>query len=410
MVVIAAIREGSANEESIAPIFSSTRGELQHNYEQRLNRTIDSLKTQGGDSKEVGDILEKGQTLLKKYLKMNSDHSTEIVALYKVMNIHSPYQYEFEKPPKVLVGFDGDWMNYSDTSKIEKLNRQNYNVTFVNFANSRLGGYWTTGGNLQEERIVQQCPDFPLLLSSSENQGHDSIYLTRKKSNKPAQTRTDPAHLISAREDKNHDLSEPGDDSADPILIVSMRCLQKLRRDHTLESLLEAPPRVNFIAMAAPELNLRNRDEPYTAGVLHDLYNNAFTGFKLAKLYDSNHKKKTHLISGRWGAGAFGHHPMVSIAVQYLAAELVGVEHLEFTGMTAEEGSPAIESVQHLISDAYSEASPTKKISAETLLLKLLKIAEKKGWEFNPSKKSPVDDEAKTFKVKTPPLSRKKAK
>jgi hypothetical protein len=159
--------------------------------------------------------------------------------------------------------------------------------------------------------------------------------------------------------------------------------------------------------MAAPEINLEPGSRRYTPLLLNDLFNNAYTGFKLTKLYDSRENKKSHIITGRWGSGAFGHNISMSIAVQYLAARLAGIEQLEFAGITSEQGSNVIEFVNHLIQDAYAAGSDSKNISAKILLLKILNHEHTKEWEVNSSHVS-IDSRESTeqntvFKLKLPP-------
>jgi hypothetical protein len=146
----------------------------------------------------------------------------------------------------------------------------------------------------------------------------------------------------------------------------------------TLDSLA-----VNVIAMAAPEVFYDLRGKNYPLEHLVDLYNNAYTAFHLVKEFDqSTHTKKTHITTGRWGAGAFGHNVSMVIAIQYLAARMAGVDYLKFTGISEEEGQPVVQFIDHLLDATLSKSKKNTRV--EAFLSQLLHHQHTKDWKTRP--------------------------
>jgi hypothetical protein len=267
--------------------------------------------------------------------------------------------------------FTQEWMDYSHAAQAAA--PLGFNSTFANFANTRLGGGWNSGGNVQEEQFAQQCSEFALILAKHNSDFSQCTLFTRKNSREPS--KIDPARFASI-------------DTAKPLLLTHLRCLQKLTPDfeknipriyterysdlsQVLEATTDAPP-INMIALAAPELRPKERGAGYTLTLVRDLFNNAYTAYSLAKKYDQSEGKKSFLHLGRWGAGAFGHNVNMVIAIQYLAATLAEVDHVKFTGLKSDEAQPAILLVDQLIANAYSGKASTERVSVDLILKALI--------------------------------------
>jgi hypothetical protein len=371
----------------IVPIYSNSRANLTRLNSKQLKIKIQNLLE--GDHvtlRNIGAILQSGQKLLNQRLEQEAEYRDEIITLYKTKDIHSPYRFIFDEPREISVLFTEDWAKYTHTDQMLELLSQGYSITFTDFANTELGGGWDAGGNVQEEQMIQQCPDFPLILSGSPT--HDSEYYTRKYSGSIPKDDFE-AHLA---------LRGPSDDSADPILLTNLRCLQEIKDEYSkdwmrirkepysdlAEVLIPVPNSlpINVIAMAAPEVFFDFRGKSYTISLLNDLFNNAYTAFSMVQSHDKASTKKTHLVTGRWGAGAFGHNVSMVIAIQYLAARLAGVNQLKFTGISQQEGQPVIQFVDHLIKTTMEDSHG--KISTEILLRNLLINDFTASWKTRP--------------------------
>ena len=255
-----------------------------------------------------------------------------------------------------------NWMNYSDTQSIQQISEQGFQITFANFANHRLGGGWNRHGNVQEEQMAQQCPDFAVILSAFNSEQNQTQIHTRRNPTTP----TDQEGAKYSHGDGN---------TSDPKLITNLRCFQKLTdtyehqtrliyqmRWNDLSQVLEDrgnAPSINMIAMAAPELRQTERGIHYSIGLLRDFFDNAFTAFSMVKAYDLQHGRHTYLVLGRWGAGAFGHNLNMSLAIQTFAAKLVleDTDRILFTGLAPGEQIPEHEVFSHILTGAIDNPS-----------------------------------------------------
>jgi hypothetical protein len=243
------------------------------------------------------------------------------------------------------------WMDYSNMHNTYNLRDTLFNNTFVNFSNNRLGGGWNREGNVQEEQMVQQCPELALILAHY-NPSRDVHNLHTRKAYNNNQEQGKFAH-------KNVN-------SADPILITGVRCIlpqsdggaksKTIYEKSDYNPLLSGfrqkgleTPRINILAIAAPELKSNETDSVYSEELAVDMFVNAYEGFKLVKLNDTFNNKKTRIISGLWGAGAFGHNVKMSIALQYLAAIATKIDLIEFTGTDEELAEPVINIVNNIV-------------------------------------------------------------
>ncbi len=66
------------------------------------------------------------------------------------------------------------------------------------------------------------------------------------------------------------------------------------------------------------------------------LFNNSLAGFQLAKQLATNHGVQCKIETGLFGAGAFNNTAEISIAMQYLAARIAGINNIEFLGIDKE--------------------------------------------------------------------------
>jgi hypothetical protein len=147
-------------------------------------------------------------------------------------------------------------------------------------------------------------------------------------------------------------------------------------------------PQVNMLAVAAPELRPNERGTRYSKETLTDLFSNSYRGFRMVKENDSKNGRPTRIVSGLWGAGAFGHSSEMSIAVQYLAARLAHVDQIEFTGTKDEQKvrRAVIHVVDQIIQSANTNVQNKKSISVEDVLTDLHQASAQLGWATQPSR------------------------
>lgn len=351
-----------------------TRQELIQRGGSALRAIIQELASESSfHLQNKANIFERGLNELDAYAHQSTLHKREEkiheerISVIAADGYGTPHNFHFSKTYEPVIHHTKEWMNYSQLP-LDTLSSLSYQVTYANFANSRLGGGWRGHGNVQEEQMAQQIPDFALILALF-NPKHDATTLhTRRYTAKYTST-----------------------NSATPLLITHLRSFQKLTRDYERDTgriyrelwnldlaLMSVPdaPSINMIALAAPELTRKERSKQhYSLETINDLFNNAFTAYTLVKHNDMVNGKNTYLVLGRWGAGAFGHNLNIVIAIQYLAARLAldDADHVLFTGLTDDQTRQGIEQM-NIALGAHFKTDQTVQIS--DVLSSLLKAVQ----------------------------------
>jgi len=198
-------------------------------------------------------------------------------------------------------------------------------ATWTDFANKFFGGGYDDGeGNAQEEVLFGEAPGLNAVACPEES------FITRK-----------------TREGDD----EPGKGSPTPILVKGVQRVQQ----HRLYGELVAPDQmrdlpeiqtVNYLAIAAPRILKRTRENQIAQETVYDLFNTAYAGFMMVK--ENREAGKEVLIhTGPLGAGLFYNNPKVTILLQYLAAQAVGVK-VQFHGVESEDVIAALQCWQKM--------------------------------------------------------------
>jgi len=242
-----------------------------------------------------------------------------------------------EKPLRVTYTRDEGvtWMNFADPGGVNSVHgplAAHTAVVYVNFANSSLGGDYLGKGLAQEESQALESFDFASLCAVHNNyESFNNEIFTRH-----------------GKSDQDRPYAHPR--SADPKLITGLiyRMIPKNLNDN-LSGMKEAKfevansfdeyrhsPSVQMLALAGPKVRPGDRGKPYKGleDNIYDMYNNAVLGFSLSKTYNLDQgKMRIKIITGPWTAGVFGQSLGMSIAVQYFAAKMAGIDELQFSGV-----------------------------------------------------------------------------
>lgn len=91
---------------------------------------------------------------------------------------------------------------------------------------------------------------------------------------------------------------------------------------------IDKPERYNILAMAAYPIPNGEGGMPYENEILKSLLEIAVAGFSAAKAEAGS----KHLVinTGNWGTGVFGHNPLLVAIVQIIAAQIAGVNELNY--------------------------------------------------------------------------------
>jgi hypothetical protein len=105
---------------------------------------------------------------------------------------------------------------------------------------------------------------------------------------------------------------------------------EKTSREQVLRQTtrIKAPSRHNLLALAAYQASPNEQGKPYKAKSIKMLFAMAYTGFLAAKQEAAI--LPVVINTGNWGCGAFGNDPLLIAIIQILAAQLAGVEKLNY--------------------------------------------------------------------------------
>ena len=347
-----------------------------------LRNVIGHLKHQPRTmGKNKAKVFEYGLSEMKGLVDTNPRYRAERTDV-----IQQPYPRNsagiFNRPislgrrPKTT--FSGRWMDYSNQFGGNPP-RRGYSTTFVDFANNRVGGgcFNPKRGDVQEEQLVRRCPELAILLGHFNPSRHHHQLHTRTPIDGD-QEQGKYAHAGSANPllfTNLRFLLGQGDEAAKTTDIKSR---QNYDASLAYRTVPNAPP-VNVVAVAAPELRNQDRGMPYSMRLIRDFYGNAFSAFELAKSHDQTSGKRTQIVTGRLGAGAFGHNLNMSTALQYLAARLAGVDDIKFTGIDAATAAELGNTVFSWVDRKIEEASRNGE-TAEDILQDLSTYSREQGW------------------------------
>jgi hypothetical protein len=378
----------SGTQVHLHHLYSWTREELVKKGKPELERLIQSMHTQHENElinkseiyaaglervqELIGEASMEGSAGHKGDCRHDEDCVHEVLSIFSHRGLDEPYKLTFDGIHLPKVVFTQHWMDYSNENTIHSLEGKGFQVTFADFANYDLGGGCFNHSHLQEEQMIEQSPDFSLILS---------IYNPRMGSHL-LHTRYVPHGMIPSEAKY---ASYDSMNLATPLLITNLRFLQKLegkaaKDSHLIEKALwdvHSPkiirgvpnaPAVNIIAMAAPEIRGTEKGRAYHDALLRDVFSTALTAYSMTKAYDATNGKKTYLYLGRWGTGAFGHNLNMVIAIQYLAARLVLKENdvVAFAGITDKDAQAGIELIDLKVN---GHADPIK---VDTILRSIL--------------------------------------
>jgi hypothetical protein len=256
--------------------------------------------------------LEQYKKVLQAHPKLNEE---KIEIIRDDLTVNQPVtEITVEKIYPVTITTTDDWMHYhlpyTSTKNPDAV------ITFVDYANASLGGGTFSTGWVQEEQMVAFCTDLALLLVGQPVSGTDDAL---KNANLDYITRiTRKPNVLSPR----------------PKYIKNIRCSTGTPKGTTFwKNIAEIthtdnPPAINILAMAAVNVKSDGQSD-YNLEDIVDLFSNIYRGFELVK--NTNVGKKNVIISGRFGAGAFGHSVYMSAALQILVARIIGIDELILT-------------------------------------------------------------------------------
>lgn len=190
---------------------------------------------------------------------------------------------------------------------------------WIDFANASLGGGCFTYGFVQEEIMVHEMPDLAALIAghlSSKKEGWCEIF---------------------TREGNLADRNQVMKGVPNPYLIKEVTRVQAIDNEKAyggkMMSLtetelidgtvaLEDPQKVNLLAIAAPKLFTKNRNEQWNHLTLEDIFNTFMAGCALI-----NENSENPIIhSGKLGCGAFNNDIHAVYLLHCLVAQHLGVQ------------------------------------------------------------------------------------
>ncbi|MEJ2681886.1 MAG: hypothetical protein P8144_10540, partial [Gammaproteobacteria bacterium] len=188
----------------------------------------------------------------------------------------------------------------------------NHYKVYVDFANKHLGGGWKSDKCFaQEEWAFLENEGLASVAKYCEERG---IYLRPVTDSEPAVN-------------KEH--------NPNPLLIEGARRIASFNKETKMLTPINSKETVNWLAMAAPDLRdigLVDVHDP-----LCDMIWHAYVSFSLTKARAKDEGKPLEINTGRWGAGVFGNDVRVSVAAQVVAANLAGVDRLNFWDYNPDE-------------------------------------------------------------------------
>lgn len=345
-----ASKSAPSSTSGLVETYSFSRDELMQQSEAEMNAVRDQLKDGNGrsessDEEELNVLRNKGKIFKagRKAIQNIQGIGNEKVSILKLPQPATAADIDLRAKPPEFKG-DREWMNYSDPHQAYGVDPAKTNVTFIDFANKKLGGDWRGHGNVQEEQMAQQSPDFAAILAKFNPLFNNSAKL---------QVRT------------GGDSFKAGENRADPILMTNLRFVlsqdEKRAKGNGLEKSnfkviggefelkADAPP-VNVLAIAAPRTG--GPGKRYDSVVIKDMFDQAFSGFKAVKTNDLASNKQSMVVGGAWGAGVFGHSLDASIAIQAAAARLAGITQFRFAGVKDSVAKPVYDQVNLIVEDA----------------------------------------------------------
>ena len=349
-------------------VLNATRQEVHHHFHSSLTSVITDMKGRSGLSKNVGKVFSKGLVAYQDQISLDPSFASERISILKHPK---PLKADsvIQSPQLPKINFTQAWMDYSNSNHTFD-DHETVNITFANFANRVLGGAWMGGSTAQEEQMALRSPEFALILAR---------YNSRISEQRSLFTRSVNSAKVG---------------SADPILITGLKFLLT-QDDETAKDLKsihgkdfdedafytveKSTPAVSMIAMAAPQFSGSKIN--YSPILMSDLVNNAFSAFSLVKKYDLSQGKKTRVVTGRWGAGVFGHNLLVSIAAQTMGARMAGLEEVVFSGIAGSDDEKGAVDLANQIYDGVLNKETDPILFRKKLVLELTKQVNERGWK-----------------------------
>ena len=252
--------------------------------------------------------------------------------------------------PVTIVEAVGGFFDYSERSDAEK------EVWYLNFADKFLFGFYDSDMFGQDEIQTLEHPALAAVrewLDSKKYKGYEALTITDRQPT-PFLVRNVPWWINV----NTHDYPIYGWKFGDACQKENYPLLDQavtVRQSDQLN---------NIIAMAAPACG----KGIYSESQISEALSAAMAGFGGAVENSRRNGKRTVIHSGRWGAGAFGGNEELLLAVQIIAARIVGVDHLVLHAVNEEclenasrlvaqieetEIQKAINIVQHIHSKKY---------------------------------------------------------
>lgn len=233
------------------------------------------------------------------------------------------------KNPALEVEAVCGFFDYSDRSDAER------EVWYLNFADKFLFGFYDSDMFGQDEIQTLEHPALAAVrewIDSKKYKGYEALTITDRQPT-PFLVRNVPWWINV----NTHDYPIYGWKFGDACQKENYPLLDQavtVRQSDQLN---------NIIAMAAPACG----KGIYSESQISEALSAAMAGFGGAVENSRRNGKRTVIHSGRWGAGAFGGNEELLLAVQIIAARLVGVDHLVLHAVNEE----CLENASRLVSE-----------------------------------------------------------